>query len=293
MCGIIVLEVINSIFLKHNGLGSVNGGISYLWTLGPTSGSVLTVVLAFWTGVEYQACRYAPWIILGRGQGHMQTNHWHHDSSRTVLLDYSSMWLPKAIIAAVKNRHFMVLSTIFTSILLRIQIVLIPGLFSTSQVTFHNSIELIDLLDEFYHQTPEPNVLLSDSRPYMARRALRNFGIPYPNFTLPGVALQKFDVEKTLPTADNVTELGIVVDGVEIQMDCESPNATVSQLIGELGQNQIDYEVPSSLLHSTLNYSLPTGRCVNDNGYYLTYYWENQVDSTGAWKSYFASTVIS
>ncbi|OTA91436.1 hypothetical protein M434DRAFT_388618 [Hypoxylon sp. CO27-5] len=293
LIGIVVLEVLDTVSRRHGGLSDANQSLFYLWALFPAT--IITIILAFWARIEYQACRYIPWVIL---QNERQTQrspaHKHENSSRTILLDYTNMWLPKAILCAIKNRHSVILSSILTSTILRILIILTSGLFATTLITFQHGGVPVDLLDQFSNHTPEmPDDFQYDLRPYTAERASWSVGLTYPNFTLPGIALQEFDVEKALGTVDNSTELSVIADGVSVSLDCESSNSTITTSTNPQYGALLAYRVPSNIQDTNLTGTLRVGNYIHADGYFLVYYSEDPVMETNSSRPLFMALVIS
>ncbi|KAI0149721.1 hypothetical protein F4776DRAFT_671984 [Hypoxylon sp. NC0597] len=293
LIGIVVLEVLDVLSKRHGGLANANQSLFYLWALCPAT--AITIILAFWARIEYQACRYIPWVIL---QNERQTRkslvQKHDNSSRTILLDYTSMWLPSAILCAIKNRHSVILSSILTSTILRILIILTSGLFATNLITFQHEGVPVDLLDRFSDHIPEvPDDFQYDLRPYTAERASWSVGLQYPNFTLPGIALQEFDVEKALATIDNSTELSVITDGVSVSLDCEASNATIITSTNPQYGPLLAYRVSSKLRNSTLAGTLEVGDYIHADGYFLIYHSEDPVVETNSSWPLFMALVIS
>ncbi|KAJ6015673.1 hypothetical protein N7540_010264 [Penicillium herquei] len=132
-CAIIIaLEILNYVSSKNQGLTSSTESRHYLWTYGPTA--ILTLVSAFWARVEFQAKQSAPWQAMLKGP---------EDSGKSVLLDYISQMQPFALIRAIRNRHYPVISGISGSLLLRLLIIISTSLFSLQEVKVHKKDVLI------------------------------------------------------------------------------------------------------------------------------------------------------
>ncbi|OTB13419.1 hypothetical protein K445DRAFT_164268 [Daldinia sp. EC12] len=270
MAGIIVLESLDAVSLRHSGLGTANQSLFYMWSLGPTI--VLTIILTFWARVEYQALRYIPWIALkDAGKRHKHARYGDDNSFQTILLDYNGASLPITIVTAIKNKHFLVLSVVLTSVILRVQIVLTSGLFSVNLTQFSHEVP-VDLLDSFSDHVPEiPKDFLYDPRLYGAERASWSIGLN-PNFTIPGLALQKFDAEKTLASMGNTTELSVVVEGITASLDCENPQINVWPTLLD---SRLNYEGSSRLLNATIKGGIYVGSEASEDEFFLMYYWED------------------
>ncbi|KAJ5731120.1 uncharacterized protein N7483_005628 [Penicillium malachiteum] len=134
-CAIIIaLEILNYVSSKNQGLTSSTESRHYLWTYGPTA--ILTLVSAFWARVEFQAKQSAPWQAMLKGP---------EESGKSVLLDYISQMQPFALVRAIRNRHYPVISGISGSLLLRLLIIISTSLFSLQEVKVHKKNVLIQV----------------------------------------------------------------------------------------------------------------------------------------------------
>ncbi|KAI9152066.1 hypothetical protein HJFPF1_09289 [Paramyrothecium foliicola] len=103
--------------------------IEGVWIFGPVI--IISVVAALWWRVEFQALNYTPWIMLDidQGKGLQGTGAKKRRASRTILLDYVSMGYPRALLTAIRNKHYLAAASIAISLLLRVQIFLSTGIF--------------------------------------------------------------------------------------------------------------------------------------------------------------------
>ncbi|KAK2770102.1 hypothetical protein CKAH01_04445 [Colletotrichum kahawae] len=186
---------------RNNGLVQARPSLFYLWRFGPTA--VLTIVSIFWSRVEMQALRYMPWIAYGHTQS-LRTNS--HDFD----LDYTSMFSPTILIQSLRRRHYLVFLVVVISVVLKIQIVLAPGLYSLEviEVTEKVDIEILDL----FNTTKEAARSLETSPYYMAL-AIHTFDMQPPFGVNQHVAYQTF--QNIDGSRGSVHErLEAVVDGV-------------------------------------------------------------------------------
>jgi hypothetical protein len=86
----VALQVLLEISNKNQGLTSSNNNLRYLWTFGPTA--LVALIAAFWARVEYQTKVITPWINLSHGPT---------SAKDTIMLDYVSVWAPKAAGVAI------------------------------------------------------------------------------------------------------------------------------------------------------------------------------------------------
>ncbi|KAI0853804.1 hypothetical protein F5Y00DRAFT_269191 [Daldinia vernicosa] len=228
-----------------------------------------------------------PWLALGKRYKHVSPGH--NNAPETILLDYDDIPLPIAIVTAIKNKHFLVLSTILISVILRVQIILTSGLFSTNLTVFHHDVPA-DLLDRFSDHIPEiPNDFIYDPRLYGSERASWSIGLN-PNFTMPGLALQTFDAEKALATIENATELSIAVEGVTASLDCEEPE---TMMTSSLLDSRLNYEVVSILLNRTIRGGIYMGTKVHEDTFFLIYYWEDHTAENNLSIPFFLAVVVT
>ncbi|KAI0975768.1 hypothetical protein F4678DRAFT_483996 [Xylaria arbuscula] len=283
---IIALEALNVSSLQQKGLTSSTQSSLYLWTLGPTT--VITIILVFWSRVEYQASRYMPWIILARPiRKEIATDLQFHDGHRTIFLDYPNMSPPKAVWTAIKNKHWLVLVSILSSTILRIQIILSSGLFSIELIPFQLEIP-VSLIDHISDKLPnQHNDLFRDYRVYRTDQAILGVGLQYPNFTSPGTLLQQFDIPKVLKTTTNISDFTVIVDGLSSAFTCDLPHVNIS-----ISNNQLEYDVNStSLNHSSTN-SFDITDIAQSNGHFLIYSWEDSSKNNSI-TPYFLAAMIS
>ncbi|KAK1723868.1 uncharacterized protein BDZ83DRAFT_579879 [Colletotrichum acutatum] len=153
---------------KNRGLVTTQQNLHYLWRFGPTA--VITLVSILWSRVETQALRYMPWIA----------HRYEHSPKRSYddyELDYTAIISPKVLIQSFKRKHYLVFLIATISALLRIQMVLAPGLYSFEMVNVTQTVD-IEILDTF--NTTVPWSLSAHLSPYYMAQATQNFDIDYP-----------------------------------------------------------------------------------------------------------------
>jgi hypothetical protein len=105
------------------------------------------LIAAFWGRVEYQAKVTAPWVRLYHSKS-LSSAH------KTLLLVYVSIWQPKAMLSALKNRDIVVAGTIAVSLAFTGMIVLSTGLITLSLTTLQMSVS-VDLTTAFMNSVEE------------------------------------------------------------------------------------------------------------------------------------------
>lgn len=231
---------------------------------------VLTLILAFWLRFEYQACRYLPWMILARQPKTLKPIHIRrNDAACTITLDYPSLWTPSAILTAAKNKHFLVLSTLLTSMLLRVQVVLSSSLFYIHLVNTTRTVE-VGLRDQFGDWTySNSSFNIFDSRPYRLESGNWTTPLEYPQYLLPGVALQNFD-DSSLTGMENSTTLAVTIDGVVIESSCENSSVLITP-----AKNGSTFAISPHHRLPSRSFQIDIYPSQLLTGAYLLYYWED------------------
>ncbi|KAK4215352.1 hypothetical protein QBC37DRAFT_127616 [Rhypophila decipiens] len=109
---------------RNLGLGPTSTAGHYLWRLAPTA--LLSLLIAVWNRIDYQANLVAPWVRLSKGPA---------KAEKTLLLDYLSMWQPVVVVRGFQNRDFAVACAAAVSVLLRVLVALSAGLITLSLVS--------------------------------------------------------------------------------------------------------------------------------------------------------------
>lgn len=205
-CGMIVaLEVLNLESTKHNGLATSYENLHYSWTYGPTA--ILTIVVAVWSRVEFQAKRSAPW------QGMLQEPE---TADRSVLLDYVSEMQPVALWNSLKNRHFAVASSVTISLILRLLIVFSTGLISLQGVKVTKIGVPVQLLNSF-DGTKSSHFDGLASQPFDILNNVAFQNLDYAAGTTSNLTYQQFSMPSNLSNA----VLSVKVNAVEANLECE------------------------------------------------------------------------
>lgn len=129
---------------------------------------VFTIVTIFWGRVELQTLRYFPWVKV-------------QNSNDTSIyeLDYTSKISLTVLLQSLRNKHFLVFIITLTTLLLKVQVVLIPSLFSlkTVQVSRPVVIQTSDFFDtNFTYRIPSSE----NSIGYYNFKAIQDFGTGVP-----------------------------------------------------------------------------------------------------------------
>ena len=225
----ITLQLLLSISNKNQGLTSASSNLHYLWTFGPTA--FITLIAAFWGRVEYQAKVTAPWSRLYRSKS-LSSAH------TTLLLDYVSIWQPKAMVSALKNRDIVVAGTVAVSLAFTAMIVLSTGLITLSLTTLQMSVS-VDLTSAFMNSVEE--LKSPSSEAFYTLFGLANNNLTYPY----GLSLQ-FAYQTVNSTATNLGPLNTTVDGFSASLDCEAAEVAVDGFFPNDPMREVDLNVTLS-----------------------------------------------
>lgn len=96
---------------QNHGLSAEDAARQYGWRYGPTA--FLTVVLSLWVQVDYSIKILTPWQEMRRGQT---------TADRSVLLEYISPLMMTVIWRSVKQRHWVVTTSILGILLIQLAV---------------------------------------------------------------------------------------------------------------------------------------------------------------------------
>lgn len=140
---------------RYKGIPLTESTSHYIWTYGPTA--ILVVVVSLWRQVDYCCKMNQPWQELQEGP---------QSAARTVLLDYMWPLQINSFIAALKNRHFAVATSIFVFFMLKLIIVISTTLFTPTPSTMAQDIQITrsTRFDSslFWNTTPPEVTRISD-----------------------------------------------------------------------------------------------------------------------------------
>jgi len=123
--------------VRHQGITGSRDELYYLWKFGPAA--IFVIASSAWSRVELQALKYTPWMQLALNPG---------DGRRLLPLDYTTMYMPQALLKTFRNRHWLAAVVLLTTLLIRIQIILSTGLLHLSTITVETEIP-IRIVDSF------------------------------------------------------------------------------------------------------------------------------------------------
>ncbi|KAF4927296.1 hypothetical protein CGCF245_v013244 [Colletotrichum fructicola] len=193
---------------ENDGLVRTRENLVYLWRFGPTA--ILTIISLFWARVEIQAMRYMPWMAYRRAQ-ERGTNEDIYD------LDYTAMLSPAILFQSLKRKHYFVFLICFVSLILKIQIVLAPSLYSLAAIRVSEPAE-VQVLNSF--NTTAPATTYTEGSAYYTAKALVNFDMRFPFGVNGNLAYQTFKFSNGTARGTTSSPLSVDVDGYFSKIEC-------------------------------------------------------------------------
>ncbi|SPO01515.1 uncharacterized protein DNG_04188 [Cephalotrichum gorgonifer] len=195
---------------SNGGLG-IPGNSRYVWQYAGTA--VVTLTMALWSRVEYQAKATAPWIRLSRGPA---------DADRTLLLDYVSDFQPVAILKAFRYGDYLVASISLVSVLLRVLVVIATAMISPSLLGVVSPETSVTLRNAFMDSSERLLDVGSMPHFYMAGLVMGN--LTFPDGTSKTHAYQPF-------AAPEAAQVNVTVDGFSGLLDCEPADIVLDGML--------------------------------------------------------------
>ncbi|KAF9876659.1 hypothetical protein CkaCkLH20_06067 [Colletotrichum karsti] len=205
LCITIALPVMLWYSERNDGIVKTTQDFGYVWRFGPTA--VFTLIAAFWTRVELQSMRYMPWIALRRGQ------------PLDPDLDYTAMLMPAVLYQSLRRKHWLVFLVSVTSLLLRAEIVLAPGLFRLAPIRVREPVD-IKTRDSFNLNWSTADYYRETLIGYYAARAIHDFDMAYPFGVTGEAAYQTFQLTKDGSRGTTTAPLRTEVDAFFTNMTC-------------------------------------------------------------------------
>ncbi|KAF6830346.1 hypothetical protein CPLU01_07401 [Colletotrichum plurivorum] len=193
---------------NNDGLVKTRASLVYLWRFGPTA--ILTIIAIFWARVELQAIRYMPWIALQRAEK-------AQDAADIYCLDYTSMISPFILYRSLTRKHYLVSIVAVASLILKVLIVLAPGLYSLASESVVEPVQ-VQVLDAFNTTTPGPGI--TETSAYYIAKALDSFDMRHPFGVDEDLAYQTFRHRNGTVRGTARSPLSVTVDGYVARMRC-------------------------------------------------------------------------
>lgn len=209
---IAALEAINHVSQIHNGIASSNESRHYLWTYGPTA--IFTVIVAFWSRVEFQVKQRAPWKSMVEKPV---------EARESILLDYVSDIQLASMAKAIRNKHFDVAAGVTCSMLLRLLVILSTALFSLQTAQVHLSSVPIQFSYNFSAKDVTFNAPGAQAFDILNRVLFENG--TYPEGTNADLAFQHFSAPSLAPNAIVTAP----VDGMMADLGCETASIDIKK----------------------------------------------------------------
>ncbi|KAF6811233.1 hypothetical protein CPLU01_15152 [Colletotrichum plurivorum] len=109
------------------------------------------------------------WIAFG--DEHSRTDEFDYN------LDYTAMMAPTIVTQSLRRKHYLVFLVVIISLILRVQIVIAPGLFKLEKAEVSEGVR-IEVLDVF--NGAEDSIGSNKTNAYHMTHAVHNFGMPPP-----------------------------------------------------------------------------------------------------------------
>ncbi|KAM5354206.1 hypothetical protein ACJ41O_000856 [Fusarium nematophilum] len=206
------LQAVLQVSQRNDGIRQFNDVARYLWQYGTTL--LFTVVAALWTRVEFQASAAMPWIRLLNNQV---------EADKSLLLDYISMFEPRAIFRAIRNRDWLVACPVTTGLLLKVIIIFSTAFITPRVVTVSSHRSTISLQAGFSNDVSGLQGV--GSLPFFTMAFIEADNITFPNGVSPRAAYQPFTVDR----GDFLT-LRAPVDGFIGSLNCTEAELTLDSL---------------------------------------------------------------
>ena len=202
------LQIIWSWSQGHQGIATSDDSKHYLWTFGPTA--ILVFVTVGWRQVDYAAKSLQPWAEMAKGPA---------TADKSLLLDYVTPFQAVALTRAVRNRHFMVASTITVFFLLKVLTIVSTGLFSLDQVN-RNSAEVAMQLNTSFTGDNFKHAASVDSRAAYTIYGVQSLNLSYPLGTTAQYAIQLFVPQEH--NLSGIVSYTAIADVFSANLDCET-----------------------------------------------------------------------
>ena len=231
---VIALEALLDYSGRHAGLGIVNQGLRYVLRFAPTA--LLTLIAVMWNRVEFQAKSAAPWLRMSRGPA---------EASKTLLLDYISMFQPKAVVRAIKGRDYAVAIATTISLLLRISVVVSAGLISVVFFTGMDENAGITMQSQFINNANG----LAAKGPLALYTML---GLQQNNLQFPDGLSSQFAFQQFTSDLPGTTEFHATVDGFAGSLSCQPASLSLSSVENTPGGVQFTTAISAADCSATL-----------------------------------------
>lgn len=144
--------------------------------------TVLTIIAALWSKIEYRTKQLAPWKEMSKGFAH---------ADKTLLLDYISPINFIAGVSALKDRHFAVAISVLGSLVIRILIIISTGLLVLQNQIIQHKLQPLKVSDKF--DASSFNASSVDTRSYLNVYGVAHLNQSFPRGTTHQYAFQSFN----------------------------------------------------------------------------------------------------
>lgn len=167
----IALAAMYAISERYGGLSSINNRYYFVWTYGPTA--LFTLVMVYWTSIEYRAKQLLPWMLMQKG---------FTPASQSILLDYVSSWKVLALCRSLRHGYFFPALAISGTLLTQLMIVFSTGLLATQEI--RREVKTPVTINQAFNTHGWNQTVTTgqnfDPMTFMTAYGVRNFGVSYP-----------------------------------------------------------------------------------------------------------------
>jgi Protein of unknown function (DUF3433) len=218
---------------------------------------VFVLLAALWRKLDYEVKRLMPWAEMAKGPT---------IADKSLLLDYVSPTLPTAMYRSLRNRHFVVFTSIMVFIVMKIIMI-----FSTGLLVLENA-----LVDAIPTKLLVANVFnasnFGDRNTGQSSLALAVYGVQKYNLPFPAGTTSEYTFQSFKPTKDSPASPSAILNGTveyfAADLDCELADASYRRARASSTEFQYDNEVRLQNIrnYTEFGFSVSTTNCnVNNN----------------------------
>ena len=233
------LQVLYAYSSTHRGIASSSENKHYLWTYVPTAVFVIATVL--WRQTDYAAKSIQPWKEMAKGS--VVAEH-------SLLLDYVTPFQVLVLWRALRNRHFLVVTTITVFLSLKTITIISTSMLSLQPAQVDRLPTSIRLLQSFSGSTFRSGAYV-DSRPAYAVDGIQSHNLSHPIGTTDQYAVEIFSTNH--PVSEQT--LTANVDVFRPSLECEPSYTTSTSAYyedHEIGSVTARYNISTSAANCTI-----------------------------------------
>lgn len=263
---IALLQTLQALSNRNQGLGNGNQNYHYIWTYLPTTW--ITILLASWFRVTFQAQITAPWLRLLSGLP--------SKGEHSLTLDYTSMLQPTVLVKSFRLRDWLVTASIVGCMILQLTVLFSTGLLTVEWTKV--TLDPVPIILETEFKSGSSSLQPTNDIDLWTVYGVLRGNISYPIGTTDEFAYQSIQPDSLAHgTTDRLSyqhpETIAIVDGFMPEIRCEhasmslrsfndikdyDPSGQNSSLDGQ-GLLGVTLESPSYFLESSFGYFFTDG----------------------------------